>query len=166
MRRLPKTHVGSCKPCAGQEATLHQDQCRPSVGRPWWPWGWGSLGFALAWHGELGVPTGLGSQNRAGVSEQGCPPPPHPMQGGPDLHWDPSPHCIHPHQVPQALLRVGEKPESCQVGKQSSGWGGLQIKCTSRLEKPSREKAAVPHVNPAVAPPGRLHQPLSPFQHT
>lgn len=72
-------------------------------------------------------------------------------------------------QVPQALLRVGEKPASCQVQKKSSGWGGLQIKHTPPSEQPGRAALAekLPRcVNPAAAPPGQLRQPFSPIEHT
>lgn len=158
MKRLPKTHMSS-----------HKSRAQPGnstvLGLLTSPWqenlvvmGMGKL--------QLWLCFGRGSSSPGA----GLPATPLAQAGSASVRNHSSPHPCP--QVPQALLRVGEKPASCQVQKESSGRVGAANQTqhaalgAARWSCSGRKAAAVQCVNPAAAPPGHLRQPCSPSEHT
>lgn len=153
MKRLPKTHMGSCKSRA-QPGSSAAPGLRTS------PWQEGPGGRGNGEARALALLFGTGSCS----PEAGLPATPWAHAGSASVGNHSPPHPCP--RVPQALLRVGEKPARCQVQKESSGrGGGLQIKRTPPSEQRSGAALAekLPRcVNPATAPLGHLRQPFSP----
>lgn len=107
--------------------------------------------MALPWHGELRVPTGLWSQSRAAH---------HPLAPRRECLTSAGTHIPTASFLPgvlQALLRVDEKPESCQVRKQSSGRGGCKSNTHRAWKSPAellRQKSRRTACEPGCSSPG------------
>lgn len=155
MKRLPKTHMSSHKSCA-------QPGNSAAPGLLTSPWQEGLVAVGMGKR-QLWLCFGTGSCSPGA----GLPAAPLAHAGSASVGNHSPPH---PCPQVQALLRVGEKPASCQVQKESSGRGG----CKSNARRPRNSAlggAALAEklprcVNPAAAPPGHLRQPFSPSEHT